>query len=258
MERMTLSQRDLETMMRIVSGPDEGDPGEPLPLSVLASLAKLIGVDSVTFQQLDSKRFVAPLDQEFPDEERGPQADAIDAKFWTQYWDCLACSYPDSTGDVVNVTRLSDFYSTQELHNTGMWAEVLRPNGSEREMMLCLPSRPGNTLRLVLWRGPGLDFSERDRALLTLLRPHLYARFRQWRQRQQAPTLTLRQWELLRLVAEGRTNHQIARRLQITEGTVRTHLENIFNRLQVTSRAAAVAQAFMDDGDGHEAAGPLP
>src|SRR6266487_824093 len=187
MERMTLSQRDLETMMRIVSGPDEGDPGEPLPLSVLASLAKLIGVDSVTFQQLDSKRFVAPLDQEFPDEERGPQADAIDAKFWTQYWDCLACSYPDSTGDVVNVTRLSDFYSTQELHNTGMWAEVLRPNGSEREMMLCLPSRPGNTLRLVLWRGPGLDFSERDRALLTLLRPHLYARCRHCRKRAYRP-----------------------------------------------------------------------
>lgn len=253
MERMTLRQRDLDTIMRIVSSPDEGDPGEPLPWAVLDGLAKLIGVDSVTFQQLDSKRSVAVLTQGFPEQELGPEDDAIDARFWIQYWGCVACSYPDSTGDVVSVTRLSDFYTARELHNTGMWAEVLRPCGSEREMMLCLPSQPGNTLRVVLWRGPGLDFSERDRALLTLLRPHLFAHFRQWRQRQHASTLTPRQWELLRLVADGCTNNQIARRLQVTEGTVRTHLENIFGRLQVSSRAAAVAKAFMDTGDGHEA-----
>ena len=46
------------------------------------------------------------------------------------------------------------------------------------------------------------------------------------------------------LVAAGRTNGQIARHLRISEGTVRTHLENIFQRLQVTNRAAAVVRAF--------------
>ena len=30
------------------------------------------------------------------------------------------------------------------------------------------------TIRLILWREPGPDFSERDRALLALLRPHLH------------------------------------------------------------------------------------
>jgi hypothetical protein len=44
--------------------------------------------------------------------------------------------------------------------------------------MLCLPGGPGRTMRLILFRGPGPDFSERDRALLTLLRPH---RARCWR-----------------------------------------------------------------------------
>jgi hypothetical protein len=39
--------------------------------------------------------------------------------------------------------------------------------------MLCLPGGPGRTMRLILFRGPGPDFTERDRALLTLLRPHL-------------------------------------------------------------------------------------
>ncbi len=51
---------------------------------------------------------------------------------------------------------------------------------------------------------------------------------------------------LLRLVAAGHTNTQIARRLGISAATVRTHLENIYERLQVSSRTAAVTRAFPD------------
>jgi DNA-binding NarL/FixJ family response regulator len=47
-------------------------------------------------------------------------------------------------------------------------------------------------------------------------------------------------------VAAGHTNAQIAHRLGVTEGTVRTHLENIYERLQVSSRTAAVTRAFRD------------
>jgi len=43
------------------------------------------------------------------------------------------------------------------------------------------------------------------------------------------PRLTPRQKDLLRLLAAGYTNTQIARRLGISEGTVRTHLENIYD-----------------------------
>ena len=45
-------------------------------------------------------------------------------------------------------------------------------------------------------------------------------------------------------MAAGHTNTQIARRLGVTEGTVRTHLENIYERLDVSSRTAAVTRAF--------------
>jgi DNA-binding NarL/FixJ family response regulator len=62
----------------------------------------------------------------------------------------------------------------------------------------------------------------------------------------ESAALTPRQMQLLRLVADGHTNAQIARRLGLSEGTVRTHLENIFSRLQVTSRTAAVLHAFPD------------
>jgi LuxR family maltose regulon positive regulatory protein len=55
-----------------------------------------------------------------------------------------------------------------------------------------------------------------------------------------------RQTGLLRLVADGHTNGQIARRLGVTERTLRTHLENIYGRLQVSSRSGAVIRGFAD------------
>jgi DNA-binding NarL/FixJ family response regulator len=106
---------------------------------------------------------------------------------------------------------------------------------------------PGRTVRLHLGHGPGPDFSERDRAVLTLLRPHLHQAFlNAERHRHPVPRLTPRQNELLRLVAAGHTNAQIARRLGVTQGTVRTHLENIYEKLHVSSRTAAVTRAFPD------------
>jgi DNA-binding NarL/FixJ family response regulator len=48
---------------------------------------------------------------------------------------------------------------------------------------------------------------------------------------------------VLRHVADGLNNQVIAGRLFLSEHTVHRHLANIFNKLSVSSRAAAVAQA---------------
>ena len=132
-----------------------------------------------------------------------------------------------------------------------MYCDVYRPQGIEHELMLTLPAGPsrppgpGVTLRLFLFRGSGSDFSEADRALLTLLRPHLQQAYLDAeRRRQPSADLTSRQRQLLDLAAAGHTNAQIARRLSIAEGTVRKHLENIYRRLDVTSRTAAVTRAL--------------
>jgi ATP/maltotriose-dependent transcriptional regulator MalT len=52
--------------------------------------------------------------------------------------------------------------------------------------------------------------------------------------------LTGRELEVLRLVAAGKSNHAIAEDLVISDHTVRRHLQNIFRKLGVSSRADCV------------------
>lgn len=56
--------------------------------------------------------------------------------------------------------------------------------------------------------------------------------------------MTSREVEVLRLVAKGCTNRDIASLLFISERTVHRHLSNIFTKLGVSSRTAATAYAF--------------
>ncbi len=49
---------------------------------------------------------------------------------------------------------------------------------------------------------------------------------------------------MLDLVRDGYTNHQIGRRLNLSEGTVRTHLNHVYERLGVASRTAAVTAVY--------------
>ncbi len=56
--------------------------------------------------------------------------------------------------------------------------------------------------------------------------------------------LTDRETDLLRLVAAGQTNREIAGQLFLSEKTVERHLSNVFRKLGVSSRAAATAQAI--------------
>lgn len=63
--------------------------------------------------------------------------------------------------------------------------------------------------------------------------------------RPEAPkiSLTERELEVVRLVADGLTNHQIARRLGVSERTARTHVSNILAKLGLTSRTQAAMWA---------------
>jgi DNA-binding NarL/FixJ family response regulator len=56
--------------------------------------------------------------------------------------------------------------------------------------------------------------------------------------------LTPRELDVLRLVAEGGTNQAVARRLLVSETTIKTHLLHIYTKLGVRDRAAAVSAAY--------------
>jgi DNA-binding CsgD family transcriptional regulator len=249
------SDQDLRALAAIVSQdrPDQPAGEGLLPPSLLADLMDQIRCDAISVEHYDTGRQVhRHLQGDDEDDDAGPTEDWARV-FWTHYWDCRICSHPVRAGDLRAVVKTSDFYSTRQWHGTGMYADCIRPQGIEHHLMLALPelaeaaAAPGRYVRLVLHRCPGPDFSERDRALLVLLRPHLHqACLDAERRRHPVPRLTPRQNDLLRLLAAGHTNTQIARRLGISEGTVRTHLENIYEKLNVSSRTAAVIRAFPD------------
>jgi DNA-binding NarL/FixJ family response regulator len=66
--------------------------------------------------------------------------------------------------------------------------------------------------------------------------------------RQQVPTprLTDRELEVLKLVAQGLNNREIAKRLFISENTVKNHVRNILEKLQLHSRMEAVMYAVRE------------
>ena len=61
--------------------------------------------------------------------------------------------------------------------------------------------------------------------------------------REPRPTLTARELDILKQLAQGKGNREIARTLFISEATVKTHLGRIYDKLGVDTRAGAVAVA---------------
>ncbi len=80
----------------------------------------------------------------------------------------------------------------------------------------------------------GASIARRMMAFFTTGRPGATSAF---------PDLTDREHEILELIADGRANGEIAQRLTITSKTVRNHVANIFNKLQVADRSQAIVRA---------------
>jgi DNA-binding NarL/FixJ family response regulator len=105
------------------------------------------------------------------------------------------------------------------------------------------------------------DFTETDRAVLGLLRAPLMAALLRARKRQRAhwalsttapaslATLTDREIQVLELVALGGTNAAIAHTLGVSPRTIAKHLEHIYRKLGVASRAAAAVQSAARSGE---------
>ena len=212
---------------------------------MLSDLLGLIRCDHLVFEGHDSSHQVDWFGQAEPVVDGDS-----DSPFWEHYWDSLPCSYPDLTGDLRRVTTISDFYSARQWHSTGMYCDCFRE--VEHEIMVCLPlTRVDRRARA----DPATDPPPRARPGFLRARPRAAHRAtpapapsppRRRTPPPPAPPAHRPAAGTLQLVAAGHTNAQIARRLGISEGTVRTHLGNIYRLLQVSSRTAAVTRALTD------------
>ena len=93
-------------------------------------------------------------------------------------------------------------------------------------------------------------FTDRDLALLNMVGPVLQRLVRERPTPRLPSTITLTERRVLSHVAAGRSNAQIAETFCISVGTVRKHLENVYRKLGVNSRVAAIARLRGCDAPG--------
>jgi DNA-binding CsgD family transcriptional regulator len=236
----------LRAMVAAIDDGLRGNPGPAMPWPVLIRLLELVGGESLIFNELDLRTRRGQVQQKVvaggqclldPDDNQqrlGP--------YWAHRRNFRPNAYQERTGDLARILILSDFYTDRELRAEPLYAEYYRGYGVRHCLMVGMPAPPGYCRRLVFWRAPGPDFTERDRLMLQLLRPHLFDVYLDAeRRRRQIPGLTTRQREVLHLAALGYGNADIASALFVSVATVRKHMENIFDRTGVRNRSAAVA-----------------
>jgi DNA-binding CsgD family transcriptional regulator len=247
--RHTLTERHLRAMRDVVeeAGRDDGVAGsadQVLPPALLRGLYALVPCDQLAFSELDipTRRELAYQEEGLPDSyfepDHGPYA------YWQWRHAHPLCLHVERSQGNTPVLQLSDFVSPRELRHLPLYTEYLKPITAG--MVVALPTAPGRTRVFLFVREHARPFSEADRLTLDLLRPHLDAVYRETAHRRHGPPvrLTPRELDVMRAVSEGLGNEAVARRLVVSPHTVRKHLENVFRKLGVDSRTAAVARVF--------------
>jgi DNA-binding CsgD family transcriptional regulator len=244
-----LSRRDLQEVLGFLELAYGASSENPFPLDVLESLASLVPCDEVSFTELDRARKTVIRGVGY--RQDGPASGPGMETFWRLVHEHPLCA--QTVCGRFEALKISDFVASRELRRREIYAEWFRPWETEHELEIGLPSPAWHTKTLVFGRSKARpDFDERDRSVLNALQPHLIQVYRHtalrrrladgWGGGAAAGVLTDREREVLMLVRAGRTNSQIACELWIAHGTVRKHLENIYRKLGVQSRTAAVAR----------------
>ena len=177
----------------------------------------------------------------------------------------------------LSTCRMSDLVSEHGFQPAALYGDSYRRIGLEYAVAMPL-FRDQRTFVSVVLRRRGLGFVERDLERLELLRPHVAFLYRhacrvaapaadppplplverRLPPKLDAPGLTPREGEVMRWLARGKTDADIAVLLAISPRTVQKHLEHVYVKLGVETRTAAVMRALSprlrepprDTGDG--------
>jgi DNA-binding CsgD family transcriptional regulator len=220
----------------------DGDIFVLLDPGVVDALLRVLPADNVTFNDIDVRTHHCAIVELLPIEDKKPHN-----ILWQHFWNMLNCSYIEHIDRLRSeILTTGDFYSDRQWLSTAMYTDCMAPDRVDKELIMPLPAPPGIARRLVFFRGPGRPFGDTERDAAALLQPHVAEALRMQSRRAASQLLTVRQRELLALVAAGYDNIAIACRLGLSPATVRKHLENAFTRLEVSSRTAAVAKICPD------------
>jgi DNA-binding CsgD family transcriptional regulator len=234
-----LGRGDVDRMLGVVgeAAAEVDGKAKPFDLPLIERLLELVPAERAGYYECD----------------RAGPVPALSAQTVTLLWDYDAFraaerSWPLRDGrarTALTALKLSDFLTSREQRLHPWCQEIMRPHSARHECKLWLQAPAGEVRALFFVRGDrDRDFSERDKAVLTVLRPHLSWVREQWQRRNRPAGLTDREVEVLQLLRVGLTNREIASRLVISSATVRTHLEHLFEKLGAHTRTAAVTRAF--------------
>jgi DNA-binding CsgD family transcriptional regulator len=177
--------------------------------------------------------------------------------------------YMQRTGDGGPI-RVSDVVDQETFRGLTLYRELYAVLGVEYQVAFTLPAPAGHQLAIAMSRSDR-DYTDAECALLRRARPHLIQAYRNAREHTelkrrlaQAPALpgrdlrafglTPREAEVVRRVATGRQNGDIATELGVSERTVQKHLQRAYRKLGVSSRSEAAKVAWRLDAD-HERTG---
>jgi DNA-binding CsgD family transcriptional regulator len=242
----------LDFLLEAVS--DEGTT--PFPPDVLAGLRRVVRCDAVSYREWSpQEQLESSLAADEPEAIR---------RVWRAYlqvrhedplrggaWDGGPVPDRERVGQAL---AISDFLSDREFRSGGLYAEICRPLGVRTVMKVFLPTGRATGASFVFDTARS-SFADSDRLAVERLIPHLVQLRRNAHARKsylalldstaaartRLQRLTARERVVLARAAAGETNAMIAHALFISPGTVRKHLEHVFDKLEVRTRTEAAA-----------------
>jgi len=164
-----LSPSDLDRVLRFVGEIAGVEKTSEFPVRVLEGLRRLIPCDLVGYNEINPSRGQALMVLDPPTLDRsGLEGQTAFQRLAEQH---PVLRYHARTGDG-RALMISDFLSRDEFHRLDLYAESFRFIGAEDQLAVALPSPPSLVIGLAFNRSRR-SFSERDRQVLNLVRPHL-------------------------------------------------------------------------------------
>lgn len=239
----------LDAVLEVTADP--AATGEPLLQAVTEVLADAAYADDVTVFELDAKHRTVRGIASTVHDDSGPDDDdpALMGMFWDAYPDSV-CSWTDPGSPWFGKHPARALLAPETAYPT--WrafqeSRIMRTYGREAGLghyvLVPLSSDPSVTRRVLVNR-PATDtaFTDEELTMLRLLQPHLDSAVgRALTGRSGEQLLTARELEILGYIRGGRSTQDIAAALWLSPRTVRKHLENVYAKLGVHSRAEAVA-----------------